>query len=85
MSVFDITENIVFGGRPAREAIMVWLTENVGEYYGRGEAPVMYIGQGWEMLTDYVTDDIHEEIVISFKVDITDETKSTLFALKWIK
>jgi hypothetical protein len=66
-----------------------WLTENVGEYYGRGEGNVTRIGCGWEMFTLYNGKSreptAYEDAVVTYHIDITDEAKSTLFALKWIK
>lgn len=82
MSAFDITDFIVINGRPGRLEMVNWLGENVGEYYGPGEAPVMHIGSGWEMLVEYV--DTNGDTRISFVVDITNDAKAAHFALKWI-
>lgn len=83
MSAFDITDFIVINGRLGRLEMVDWLGENVGEYYGPGEAPVMHIGSGWEMLVEYV--DINDgDTRISFVVDITNDAKAAYFALKWI-
>ena len=79
MPQFDITQHIL-APRNRLPEITQWLTDNVGPFYGRGEDPVMQIGSGWEI--SVVRDVDHDEnIVIGWSVDITDESKSILFAL----
>ena len=58
-----------------------WLTENVGEYYGRGEDPVVHVGQGWEIRVTRVLEPISKDLHVGWEVDITDNEKSMLFAL----
>lgn len=97
MAVFDISHIILGGGRedlytrqvPARFKILKeWLNENVGEYYGRGEDPVTDVGSGWEAFVlrngsrEQPKDD--EDCVVSWHIDIADDEKATLFALKWL-
>lgn len=87
MSVFSITDIIVYGGRPAKEEMISWLSRNVGEYYGVGDQDrdALAIGSGWEIR---VTHDIAlytDDLVIDWVVDITDDAKSTHFALVWVK
>lgn len=84
MALFDVTDFIVERGRPGRMEMVEWLGDNVGEYHGPGDAPVMHIGSGWEILVDYNPGSDYEDTCISFIVDITNDTKATLFALKWI-
>ena len=100
MAVFDITKNIVQpngsynpyernGRRMRFDEICDWLSENIGEYYGPGDNGVMLIGSGWEIF------EIHnnrppdtnstDDAVVTYHVDITDDAKSMLFALKWTK
>ena len=76
--------------------VVDWLTENVGDYYGHGEDhtidvdgalsghAVLHIGSGWQIEQDWKGDP-GGYVEVWVKVDITDEVKSTLFALKWIK
>lgn len=87
MAVFDLTNTIVWGGRPVKEEMIDWLSENVGEHYGVGDQHrnVLAIGAGWEIRVDRTIDPFTEDLIINWVVDITDDTKSTLFALKWLK
>lgn len=86
MAVFNITDHIVWGGKPRKLEILEWLNANVGTTYGVGDPArdVMYIGAGWEMRVESQWDIITEDRVSEFVVDITDDTQSTLFALKWV-
>lgn len=86
MAVIDISEHI-FGNRNRLTEIINWLNENVGEYYGRGEDPVIRVGSGWEIVTqrEYETETEEEFTIISFAVDITDPAKASHFALVWVK
>lgn len=81
MAVFNVTDHIVWGGRPRKEAIIAWLTTNVGTFYGPGGHGVIAIGAGWQLqVTEEInptTNDLH----CQWEVDITDEGKATLFAL----
>lgn len=74
-----------------------WLKEHVGEYYGPGEdhttpddvrdnsgKSVIRIGSGWQIERDWKGDP-HGYVEVWWKLDITDDAKSTLFALRWIK
>ena len=83
MAVFNISTHVVDGGRPRIEAMVAWLTENVGHYYGRGDEEVIHVGSGWEIL---VSRDIdwEENYITEWIVDITDDSKSMMFALKWV-
>ena len=71
--------------------IIDWMNENVGEYYGRGglrdENCNIHIGSGWEIFHTFnnkreqPNPDMDAEV--KWYVDITDEQKAMLFALKW--
>ena len=67
--------------------LVTWLAENVGPFYGSGQDNVKRIGSGWEIYVLYnghpVAPD-NEDCEVTWHIDITDEAKSTLFALKWI-
>lgn len=85
MAVFDISNLIINQGRKGKEELIDWLTKYVGPLYGSDhDHLVIAVGQGWEIrihrTLDMFTDDLH----IGWEVDITDESKSTLFALKWL-
>ena len=80
MPIFDVTDYVINNGSRALQA---WLNDNVGEYYGPGIDGILRIGSGWEILTsEEETDD--GAVYITFIVDITDESKSTAFALRWM-
>lgn len=79
------------------KSMVDWLSEHVGEYYGPGDDParddesnnkqgtaVLYIGSGWQLERDWKGDP-DGYVEVWWKVDITDETKATHFALTWIK
>lgn len=85
MAVFDIGSHVLVGGKSKITEIIDWLTENVGQYYGRGDDPVIHIGSGWEMSVrrqDYDDDNGHGTM-ITWTVDITNDEQSIMFALKW--
>lgn len=84
MAVFDITDYIL-GPRNRLSEVISWLDENVGEYYGRGEDPVVRVGSGWEIITQREYENTEEFTIISWAVDITDPVKSSHFALVWVK
>lgn len=106
MAVFDVTRVVAhtesvydrFGRRAKNiQELVDWLTENVGEYYGRGEDhtrdeednkrqghAVLYIGSGWQLERDWKGDP-NGYMEVWWKVDITDEQLASFFALKWIK
>ena len=106
MPVFDVTSVVAHSDsiwdRSDRRfknirAMVDWLTENVGDYYGRGEdythdpeaevkkgSDLLHIGSGWQLERDWKGDP-DGYVEVWWKVDITDEAKATLFALKWIK
>ena len=86
MAVFNITSHVITGGRPRIESMVEWLTENVGHYYGRGDEEVIHVGSGWEIVVDRIDHDGIEGgyTETGWLVDITDEPKSMLFALKWL-
>ena len=76
------------------DSLQDWLHENVGEYYGRGDdhtdhdtkgkgSIAIRIGSGWEITRDW-RGDPGGYVEVWWKLDITDEIKSTLFALKWM-
>ena len=100
MAVFDIGHIItrsdgVFDRDRGKNLIALtdWLSENVGEYYGSGEdytdkeknvgSESIRIGSGWQITKDWKGDP-DGYVEIWWKLDITDDAKSTLFALKWI-
>ena len=89
MAVFDISRRIFGSSKDPYNHlpdIVEWLSENVGEYYGKGEDPVLRIGSGWQISTSrepYYDEESGGGVIVSFHLDITDEQKSTLFALKW--
>jgi hypothetical protein len=67
-----------------------WLEENVGEYCGPGNDGfsdnVVSIGLGWEVFSLYngkPTRPDRMDAEVTWHVDITDEQKSVLFALRW--
>lgn len=75
--------------------LVEWLGENVGEFYGTGDdhtvdydrpkgSTAIRIGAGWEIIKDWKGDP-DGYVEVWWKLDITDESKATLFALKWIK
>ena len=79
------------------KAMVDWLTEHVGAYYGRGDdhtrdleadvkkgSDVLHIGSGWQLERDW-RGDPNGYVEVWWKVDITNEADATLFALKWIK
>ncbi len=77
------------------KAMVDWLTENVGDFYGHGDdytrsdnekqgTSVLYIGSGWQMEQDWKGDP-NGYVELWWQVDITDEQKATLFALKWMR
>ena len=106
MPIFDVTRIVthtesVWDRNSRRfnniKAMVDWLTENVGDYYGHGEdhtrepeaddrqgTAVLHIGSGWQLERDWKGDP-DGYVEVWWKVDITDEAKATLFALKWIK
>lgn len=78
--------------------LIEWLSENVGEYYGVGEdhtknnplvvitatsgKTVAHIGSGWQIERDWKGDpDGYMEVC--WLLDITDDAKATMFALKF--
>lgn len=99
MPVFDITELIMrqpysppgLRTRTFKE-IVKCLGEEIGEYYGRGEHPVLEVGSGWEVYVDERRElmpdlDDGEEYfhtIVTWKLDITDEEKAVMFALKYL-
>lgn len=87
MAVFNITDTIVFGGRPAKEAMISWLSTNVGLFYGVGDETrgAVAVGAGWEIRVAREIDTRTDDLIINWVADITDEAKSTHFALVWIK
>lgn len=107
MPVFDVTPVVAHSDsiwdRSDRRfknirAMVNWLTENVGDYYGRGEDhtrddhegnerqgnAVLHVGSGWQLERDWKGDP-NGYVEVWWRVDITDEAKATLFALTWIK
>lgn len=86
MAIFDLTDTIIWGGRPAKEEMISWLSEHVGEYYGHGDQDrnVIAIGAGWEIRVTRDIEPFTDDLVINWIVDITDDAKSTHFALVWI-
>ena len=101
MPVFDIGSIVMFSesvyDRPPGSnltKLVGWLTENVGEYYGSGEDSIarisrqgssaIRIGSGWEIIKDWKGDP-DGYVEVWWKLDITDEQKAMLFALKWVK
>jgi hypothetical protein len=97
MAIFNITaavigqaRNDIYDRTPrgTNWEMVEWLQKNVGEYIGRGDGNVTRIGYGWEMFTLYNGSPIapqFEDADVTYHLDITDEVKSTLFALKWTK
>lgn len=81
MPIAYINDRIFDGGKRELSAIIEWLDNNVGEYYGIGDHPVMRVGSGWEIRSEEEL--VPEGISISWVVDITDEKKFTLYALTW--
>ena len=81
MPEINISDHIFTGGKRDLSNIIDWLGDNVGEYYGIGDHPVMRIGAGWEIKS--IEEWVEEGISIHWVVDITDEQKAMLFALKW--
>ena len=100
MAVFDITKNILntegfdplyrapIEARSEMQNLVAWLSEHVGTFYGGGEDNIKRIGSGWEIFTLYngkPKAPEWEDSEVTWHVDITDEQKSLLFALKWVK
>lgn len=87
MAVFNITETIVWGGRPAKEDMISWLSENVGEFYPNSDSDsdVIANGIGWQIRVTRNLEPSTKDVIINWVIDITDEAKSTHFALLWIK
>ena len=83
MAVFDITSRIISWGKNDMLAIRDWLSKNVGEFYGKGEDPIIFIGLGWEIGILRERDEEQEHTLVSWYVDITDEEKSIMYALVW--
>jgi len=76
--------------------LVKWLHEHVGPFYGSGEdhtaedadnngsgLSVIRIGNGWEISREWKGDP-HGYVEVWWKLDITDDAKATLFALKWM-
>ena len=82
MPVAYINDRIFDGGKRELSAIIEWLDNNVGEYYGIGDYPVMRIGSGWEIRSEEKAVD-PDSIGISWVLDITDERKFMLYCLQW--
>lgn len=100
MAVFDITSNILniegfdplyrvpIEHRSGMQNLVAWLSEHVGTFYGGGDGNVKRIGSGWEIFALYngkTQAPEWEDCEVKWYVDIADEAKSTLFALKWTK
>lgn len=100
MAVFDITDNILdtegfdplyrapIEARSEMQNLVAWLSEHVGTFYGAGDKNIKRIGSGWEIFALYngkTEAPWWEDCEVKWYVDITDEAKSTLFALKWTK
>lgn len=102
MAVFDVTGIVLSisdvmpwdrSGHRQRNMweLVHWLSDNVGEYYGRGneETCTVRVGLGWEIFALYNNKreqpSPDHDCTVSWCVDITDEAKATLFALKWIR
>lgn len=83
MPVIDITKHILSREANYLPAIREWLTENIGQYYGRGSYPVTEIGAGWEIVVTHTEPEDDGSIATGWAVDITDENLSTVFALVW--
>lgn len=74
----------LYGNRRAIEMEKVtaelkqWLIENVGQYYGFDSSNWIhrYIGSGWEI--------VFNGNDVSYYVDIADEEKAMIFALRWL-
>lgn len=81
MAIFDITPRVLNEHNQIRE-IRKWLEDNVGRYLGRGYDLVVWIGDGWEIVT--VRGEEKGNYTTGWSVDITDEHKSTLFGLTWL-
>ena len=68
--------------------LTTWLAIYVGEFYGGGDGNIKRIGSGWEMYVLYngkPTAPENEDCEVTWHLDITDEAKSILFALKWMR
>lgn len=83
MPVADISHRVLSRGSPGITEIILWLEENVGKHYPVScEDPVQKVGDGWEIRVqrDMIPD---EGTATSWVLDITDEKKFMLYALKW--
>ena len=78
----NISDRIFDQGRKGLSELIEWLDENVGEYYGIGDHPVMRIGSGWEIVS--VEEFVSEGISIHWELDITDERKFVLYCMRWV-
>ena len=85
---YDTPEGI---GKDTTDDFYDWLDENIGpmtEKYGFSE-PIMRKGQGWEIHTrksdsEKLNKVTHKSYkVISWHLQIEDEQKAMLFALRW--
>lgn len=84
-ATIDITSHIIGGGRKRRLEIVDWLSENCGEYYGRGHGDVIHVGRGWEIRVEHslveYEDDTYSES--HWVVDITDDAVRLWFIMVW--
>ena len=81
MPVIDITPHIL-SRQNRKNDIVAWLSENVGEYFGRGMYPIYEIGLGWQiMATEEPCED--SAMAIGWAVDISSPEKATHFILTW--
>jgi hypothetical protein len=95
MAKFDVSKIIVtrssniMDRRPEEGlySLLHWLDENVGTYDGTNF--VNRSGDGWQITKLWNGSRNRPEewqmSIVSYELDITDEAKATLFALKWMK
>lgn len=62
--------------------IVQWLQDNVGQLL-HSNPIIFWHGEGWHMRSYYVTSDDRSQNQSGWCIEIEDEKKATLCALKW--
>jgi hypothetical protein len=98
MAKFDVTKIVAArpinlmdrSAEPGLYDLLHWLDENIGKYHGSDTENKIYCryGDGWCITKLWngaiARPEEWQHSVVKYEIDITDETKATLFALKWI-
>jgi hypothetical protein len=98
MAKFDVTKIVMTKpinimdrrAEPGLYDLLHWLDENIGKYRGSDTENKIYCryGDGWCITKLWNGSPSRPEswqvCIVSHEIDIIDEDKATLFALKWI-